>query len=339
MEISLLTPADRAWAAALEGVRRDVYHLPAYSALSGSHEGGDPVAVHVVDGPRTMLLPLILRPVPGGGCDGTSPYGYPGPVGHGVDDPEFLAEALRAAGDHLRSLGCVSLFLRLHPTLNPAIDPGSWEVVEHGLTVGIDLRHAPEVAWQETRENHQRGIKRALRDGFVAEPSTADADFDAFRRVYDQTMRRLGADAYYFFDASYYEDLRTSLSDHLVLIVVRKDADVAAAGLFFEADRLMQYHLSGSDERYLSYQPTKLMIHEARRWGHERGDDWLHLGGGLGAADDSLFQFKAGFSPLRHAYRTLRMVVDEPRYRALSASPAGPLDLRDFFPAYRRSGR
>ena len=51
----------------------------------------------ITDGRRTMLLPLVIRGIPGG-FDATSPYGYPGPVGTGTDDPAFLRVALVAGG-------------------------------------------------------------------------------------------------------------------------------------------------------------------------------------------------------------------------------------------------
>ena len=47
-----------------------------------------------------MLLPLVIRGIPGGGFDATSPYGYPGPVGTAADDPAFLRVAL-VAGLHV----------------------------------------------------------------------------------------------------------------------------------------------------------------------------------------------------------------------------------------------
>jgi hypothetical protein len=55
-------------------------------------------ALSITDGRRTMLLPLVIRGIPGGGFDATSPYGYPSPVGTGTDDPAFLRVALVAGG-------------------------------------------------------------------------------------------------------------------------------------------------------------------------------------------------------------------------------------------------
>jgi hypothetical protein len=76
-----------------------------------------------------------------------------------------------------------------------------------------------------------------------------------------------------------------------------------------------------------------------------RGDEFLHLGGGLGASsDDSLFMFKSGFSPVRHRYDTLRVIADEPAYRRLVEDRArqegvAPSHLfsSGYFPAYRAS--
>jgi len=98
------------WEAVLRAVRYDFYHLPAYLALCAGQERGRPRAPYVTDVRRTMLLPLVIRGIPGGGFDATSPYGYPGPVGTGTDDPAFLRVALVAGLHVLREAGLVSAF-------------------------------------------------------------------------------------------------------------------------------------------------------------------------------------------------------------------------------------
>jgi hypothetical protein len=42
----------------------------------------------------------------------------------------------------------------------------------------------------------------------------------------------------------------------------------------------------------------------------------------LGVVDDSLFAFKAGFLPRRHAYSTLLLVADSDRYDAQTLARA-----------------
>ena len=113
---------------------------------------------------------------------------------------------------------------------------------------------------------------------------------------------------------------------------------VAAAGLFIETDGIVQYHLGGTNEASIGAEASKLLIHAACGWAKARGYRSLHLGGGVGGATDSLLFFKAGFSPVRHPYRTLRVVLDEAEYRRLVAAcdpDLDPDDLGGYFPAYR----
>ena len=73
-----------------------------------------------------------------------------------------------------------------------------------------------------------------------------------------------------------------------------------AAGLFFERQGIVQYHLSGSRRPALRRQPTKLMMDDMVAWAQARGNRVLHLGGGVGGREDSLFHFKAGLLGLAH---------------------------------------
>jgi len=86
-------------------------------------------------------------------------------------------------------------------------------------------------------------------------------------------------------------------------------------------------------------QSTKLMLHFVRGWAKDRANQVLHLGGGVGASNDSLLLFKGGFSPLRHAFATLRVVIDESEYGRLVAASDPQLDPQErtgFFPLYRQ---
>ena len=122
------------------------------------------------------------------------------------------------------------------------------------------------------------------------------------------------------------------------LLLVERDETVAAAGLFVETDGIVQYHLGGTERTLATFEPAKMLLHYAADWATQRGNRILHLGGGVGGANDSLFHFKAGFSRLRHPYRTMRSVLDDREYDRLSAARALELpqgQAGDFFPRYR----
>jgi hypothetical protein len=344
-ERAIVDPDSPRWAALLERVRHDFYHLPAYVRSSARFDGGEPRAVLVEDGGRSLLVPMIVRrPIPGAESDARwdaiSPYGYPGVL---VEAPEaeresFASSALEIAQGVLRDQGCVSLFVRLHPVLGPVPRPAGATVVHHGETVAIDLRRTDEELWRETMSGHRNEINRSIRAGHRAFVDREFVHAARFVEIYHATMRRVSASAYYFFSMEYLDAMREALGDRLALIIVEIGGAVAAGGLFVVTGDIAQYHLSGVDDAFVRDRPTKLMLHFARGWARDRGASVLHLGGGVGGAKDSLFAFKAGFSRGRCPFHTLRMVVDPEAYESIARArgvTASLDDLSGFFPAYR----
>jgi len=285
-----------------------------------------------------MLLPIIIRPIPGGGYDATSPYGYPGPLDSGPGDARFMRDALIAGIRLLESVGIVSLFVRLHPLLNRAPLESVGQIVEEGDVASIDLTLSADELWRQTRAGHRSQIRQAMRDGREATFDDSWSYYDAFKGLYRATMTRVSASAQYFFDDAYFDGLRLVLGDRLRLCVVVIDGALAAGALFVETCGIVQFHLSGTDPAFGREGLTKLLIHFVRLWAKERGSIDLHLGGGVGAADDALLRFKSGFSPLRYPFRTLRVIVNEAEYSQLMQTcDTGTTNVRatTFFPEYR----
>lgn len=339
MDARLLAPDAPAWEAFLRDVDHDFYHLPSYVAMAAKAEGGEARAIHVQDGRRRMLLPIVVRPVGHGVRDATSPYGYPGPLVAGGDDDAFARDALATARELLAQERIVTLFVRGHPILGPALPAEVGAVVDHGPTVSIDLTRSTEELWCQTASGHRSEINKAVRAGHRAFFDERFEHLRTFAAIYRATMERVGAAAYYFFSDEYFSELRAALGERMRLCLVDIGGEIAAGGLFVETRGLVQYHLSGTDARFVRERPTKLMIHFVRGWAKERGDKRMHLGGGVGGAEDSLFRFKAGFSPERHVFRTLRVVADERKYSELVHARDPSADVRDrgsFFPLYRK---
>jgi len=337
MRVELLDPDAARWHETVAQLRHDFYHLPSYVRLVAAYDGGEPRAVYAEEGAGRLLVPLIVRRAGPGMLDGTSPYGYPGPLVSGPGP--FARDVWPAVRERLRAEGLVSLFVRLHPLLNPDPPEEAGVVVEHGETVSVDLRLPAEALWRQTVSGHRNEINRAVRAGHRVYVDTRWEHLPTFGRLYRATMQRLGAGAYYLFPDRYFEQLREALGDRLRLCVVDIGGAVAAAGLFAETDGIVQYHLSASDAAFTRDRPVKLLLHFVRGWAKARGNLRLHLGGGVGGRPDSLFRFKAGFSPARHPFRTLRVVLDEAAYAELVRAhdpTQDPTGLDGFFPLYRR---
>lgn len=338
----MIGPDAPEWSAVLADNRHDVYHLPGYVSADARQEGGTPAAVLVEDGEdHRLLLPLIVRELGDGYRDAVSAYGYSGPIADAAIGSRSIAPAMAAAVAALRDADIVALFVRLHPLLPLDGLDAAGTVVNHGPTVVIDLSRSEEELWRTTRQNHRRDIRKAEQAGHAFAFEASPEAFAAFKGLYRATMARRQASDRYAFDDAYFEELDTALSGRLHLATVRIEGNVAAAGLFTECCGIVQLHLSGSSDTHADARPTKLLYHGVRTWAKRAGLRWFHLGGGVGAEQDSLLHFKAGFSPDRRDFQTLRIVVREDAYRDLVMARTDVLDpseLTGYFPAYDRDG-
>jgi hypothetical protein len=330
----------------------DVYHLPEYHRLAEEQERVEAVLFVCEVDAVTLAVPLLLRDIEGlpgisssAYRDATSVYGYPGPISNLQHPPEPVLRAFaHALQTYFESEGIVAAFSRL----NPLYDQEAYLAQSGGLvramgpTVAIDLSLPPDEQRRQYRTNHKRDIKRAQREGVVCLHDRNWTHLDTFVDIYYDTMSRTNAADYYFFDRSYFARLRELLGDKLHLLVALKDQVVVSGLLVTCCNSIIQYHLGGTDRRYLDLASSKLLFDTVRSWGNEMDARIFHLGGGAGARRDGLFHFKAGFSRLEYQFKVWQMVVNEAVYRELVrqrefGSESGELEAAgDYFPAYRR---
>ena len=334
----------------------DSYHLPGYHAVANRQGEGEPLLFFFEHKRGCAALPLLIRSVgqaAGLECcrhsDAVSAYGYPGLLSS-VEAGNRSAGSFRRQFAHtfcqaMERLGLVSIFVRQNPTID-----SSWlfsslgEVTTRGPAVAIDLRRPEEEQLAAMRHGHRSDLRRARNSGMTV---YEDADFDeigVFGRLYEETMDRVGAASSYYFPMAYYENLRRQMAEKVKLLFCERDGRIIGGAMFLLSMNVIQYHLSGTATAHLGERgASKLILDEMRIWGAENGFKWLHLGGGFGAREDSLFRFKSGFSKTRLSFVTVKMVIRSGAYRQL-------LGLReqwdrkngmtasgdDFFPEYRR---
>ncbi len=337
----LIEPDSERWRTALEKCWHQVYQRPEYVRFDAQLTGSSPTAFVYEEGDDLFLLPFVTRPITGTDrFDAVSPYGYPGPIVNSAD-PEFIGRAAVAFLDTLRQAQLVSLFVRMDPLQRIAFDPlGEIGLLHtHGSTVSIDLSLTREQWWTQVRKDHREAINRSRRLGRTSVMDDWNY-LDAFVSLYAETMDRVGAAEGYHFGRDYFQRLHQMLGDEAVhLLIVLADDEPIAGSLLLTGGGVMQAHLAGVRTAFQRAESTpRFLVHESVHWGHERGYTAFHLGGGVGGQEDTIFEFKRGFSPRRHPFQTLRVVADPAAYRELlhAGQPsADPADLSGFFPLYR----
>ncbi|MCW5976528.1 MAG: GNAT family N-acetyltransferase [Bryobacteraceae bacterium] len=326
----------------LEHLPYDVYQTPSYVEFSARNEGGQPMAFLCGTSRNRCLIPMIARPVEdadGVWRDASSPYGYPGilcaPEAGAADLRWTLEQLLEAC----RTERIVSVFIRLHPMqpLPPEALAGFGSVIDHGETVYVDLTPPLEQVRRGYRSDHRAGVKKLVTLGYSATIDDWDR-LDEAAALYRTTMQRVGADPWYIFSDSYFRDWRASVGKAAHLCTVSSQSGtLAAMGTFTFVNGLAENHLSGSGDAFRAVAPAKLRVDTTLEWLRDRGCRRFHLGGGVGCRNDTLFQFKAGFSQDRARFRTFRMIADESAYAQLTRlRKVGAAEWdENYFPAYR----
>jgi Acetyltransferase (GNAT) domain len=352
MRIQSLQLADPLWNKILQKLPHDIYHLPDYVEIEAKRLNATAQACAIAEGDHLFFLPYLLRSCHEiapelGGWDVISPYGYPGILASDIEGEksDFISRAWNKLLAEWQQQGICSAFLRLNPLLDRGISaslpPDSCPI--DGTTVSIDLQHSEAELWHQTRPEHRNKINRLKRSGFQAKTLPLAECIEDFMAIYYATMDRVGASATYYFDRDYFTQL-AQLHNNISTCIVTADNRLACAGIFTECSSIVQYHLGGTHPDFFRQAPSKLMFDYVRSWAKSRGNRVFHLGGGLGGGNDSLFQFKAGFSKQRHPFRTVRAIVDPERYHQLVNFRATILEVQaedlltsGFFPAYRAS--
>jgi hypothetical protein len=211
-----------------------------------------------------------------------------------------------------------------------------------GETISIDLTASEAEHRAQYNKSCRTSLRRLREEGFTSFHDYENRYLPAFVEIYGETMRRAGAQSSYFFDERYFDLLTRELSDVSHLFVALKDGEVAAATLCTLCDGIVQDHLGGTRDAFLKFSPDRLVVDAERIWAKELGARVFHLGGGVGAQDDSVFRYKSGFSDRRHTFRTWRWVLQPDVYNSVCAATAqrnASTGLHaisaDYFPAYR----
>lgn len=246
----------------------------------------------------------------------------------------------------LQELQVVSVFSRLHPLLpeQTMLLDGLGDHQLGGATVSIDLLATPIEQRAQYDGTIRNRLNRLARSGPTCALDPEQRHLPDFVELYHETMRRVKADESYFFDPTYFSDLAKNLGPVLKLFIVKMpDDEVISGGLFTLCEGIVQYHLGGTRDSALKLSPMVLLLETVRHWANENGAHTFHLGGGVGAKTDPLFQFKARFSRQRHKFVTWHWIVAPGVYHELSLqkdlwnSKCGLRAISaSFFPAYRR---
>lgn len=291
---------------------------------------------------QTISFPIIIRKIPNSDYfDATSVYGYCGPISSN-DFTEISNDFVELYQTELINFfndnNVISVFSRLHPLMNQLpLFLNFGNVVNINKTVAIDLKEPIDIQRQGYSRAYKNQINKLARKGYTTRFLKLD-EIDEFISLYYETMDRVNAKEYYYFKKNYFlKFLENNAFDSKIIIAENQFGEITSGAIFTITNKIMQYHLGGTKNKFLLDTPIKMVMDHARLFGSELQLDFLHLGGGVGGADDDmLFRFKSGFSKNFFQFSVWNLIIDEKKYGDLVRQNNVKLeDFPIFFPLYR----
>ena len=316
----------------------DFYHTYDYHELS-KKEIEEPILIVYSEAEKIIAIPFLLRRIfDTEYYDLTSVYGYSGPLVKNInkifDNFQFQTEFQTL----LHSLKIVSVFSRLHPFMKQQsqILKNIGEIKQLGSVVNIDL--TKDITEQRIAFSRatKRYINKTRKVCLVKKDVVNEQVMDVFLDLYYENMDRVDAHDSYYFSKDYLMNFVNAkdFETEVLFAVLEETNKVISAAMMVKTNNIIQYHISGTRNDFLHLTPIRILIDEMRIMGTEQGYKYFNLGGGLGSAEDSLFDFKASFSKDFREFEIWKYIVNDSVYNSL-VDESSTSENQEFFPLYR----
>lgn len=266
--------------------------------------------------------------------DYTTPYGYGGFIFKEKYNSDIIQKVYEDYTQYCKNKNIITEFTRFNPLLkNYKFMENLTDVIELGPTVTISLTNYQE-AWNNYESKNRNVIRKAIRRNVEIEHGFSKELMEKFKKIYIETMTRIKSNEYYFFSNTYFDSLYEDMKDKAIIFYATYENEIISMAYVMFHGNYMHYHLSGTSIKYRNLASTNLLIDQIIKYGHENGYKKLHLGGGVGAKEDSLFKFKRGFKKDNFTtYKIGKTIFNKEKYDELRERYK--LE-NDYFPAYAK---
>jgi len=299
------TEDKKKWLSIYHGLKiKDIFYHPDYAHLFEIHGDGEPLLFVYYQSPADIVIyPILKRSInkleyfsnlSDSIFDVSSPYGYGGYLrNNNLINMEIFYKCFH---DYCLRSNIVSEFVRFHPIINNiTYAPKSVELVKYNQTVIIELNKSENEILSDMNPTCRNKIRKAIKNNVIIKNDYDFNKLETFIHNYFETMERLGAIDYYYFDVQWFYKLIEILQNNVCLFHAWIDDKIVASSIFIEQKPYIHYFLTGATLESRKIGANNLLIYEVALWAKKRGFLFFHLGGGY-HPEDTLYKFKSSFS-------------------------------------------
>jgi hypothetical protein len=237
----------------------DIYYHWAYSDAFYQVGSGLPTLFYLSDGRTRIYTVLMMRELWTlepfeefvGYYDVATPYGYGGIVLKGPWNEGLLDQFYDEMTAYFNERRVVAEFSRLDPVSgNVGLYAGRpYDCADYTKTVRMYL-DTPEQVFSDMKSTSRNRIRKALENEVNVTMGYNQSYFDIFREIYDETMTRRNARAYYYFSDAFYGSMLEGLKGKAkIYIAWYRELPVSLSCFVFRGNAT--YHLGGSASEYM----------------------------------------------------------------------------------------
>lgn len=278
-----------------------------YLMAFSKHQNKKPYLFKVVEGHRTWAH-FFLEDSSDGILDASPPYGYSSIICDS-DDDSFIRSAWEKYVQTMTDEGYLAEFFSFHPLSEPKYFPGNcWF---NRQTCIVDFKKSTFFS-----NRFKRSLKKS--DHNLQFFILQDKEFIVknFPIIYKQGMQQIQANEFYFFDKSIFEDLIDSSDVYQAYCLF--NGEICSSALFLKSKNIVEYFLGATNDVGRAKKASFLLFAESINFFRSLGVDFLYFGGGSTTdKEDSLLEFKKGFSNEFLDYKIGGLVFDNEKYLKL----------------------
>ncbi len=300
---------------------QDVYYSPEYYDLYEKNGDGKGVCFIYENGDGLAVYPFLLSSINRLGYklnkdyfDICGAYGYNGVLYTSLD-PVFLKSFYNEFEHCCKANNIVAEFTRFNPLIdNHKFSKNYLHVSFNRNTVDVDLTQGYENIYKNYSHSGKGNINQASKNNLTIANFKNEFPYKKeFIQMYKETMDRVNAQSYVYFDDNYFENSFSLLP--IVHFVVFKDSNPIASAICLLSKKVFHLHFVVSKTEYRVYRPNNFLFDEIIKYSINEGLQILHLGGGRSSRqDDSLLRFKKNFSKSTSEFYTGNKIYNQEIY-------------------------
>ena len=230
--------------------------------------------------------------------------------------------------EHAVQANIVSEFVRIDPFCKVKyLNWKEYELTHAAQHIIIPTHAGEEAVWKEFEGVRRTEIRQGQKEGLRVEFSQ---DMKTFTNMYHERLDALNSYNFYYFPEEYI----TRIEDKKIVFVYDDQGEICSSQAWIQGKDVLFYFLSADVYEKRHLRPSSFAIYKMVEWACVNNIKYIHLGGGT----ESLYNFKARFSPHRIDYFLAKRILNQEVYDDLvqrHEAASGELKNKGYFPQYR----